>query len=121
MGNRVLIVEDNWVEALTLGVFLEDHGYKVVNKLDKAEDVSQYLDESDIILMDINLAGRKTGLDAAEEAREAGHQIPIIFLSAMGDQKTINRIEKLDNCSQVLKPFDYHDLREEIVGFLEQD
>jgi DNA-binding response OmpR family regulator len=114
---KILLVEDNWVESLTLGVFLEDHNMQVVAKLDKAEEIIKHMDACEIILLDINLSGKMTGLEAAEKLRMEGYEQPIIFLTAMGDQSTIDRIAKIRTSKQMLKPFDFDELLEEINDY----
>ena len=108
---RVLILEDNLINAMTLEAIFSGHGYSVISKLVSAEDILAKIDEltPDLIIMDIMLEGTVNGLEAAEMIRWR-HSTPIIFISALSDQPTRDRIADIPNCTSVSKPFGEHDI-----------
>lgn len=104
---RILIVEDEKIISLDLQRRLEKFDYTVVGlcttgqeAVDKAEEL-----KPDIILMDIMLAGADIdGIDAAKIIKER-NQIPVIFLTAYADEKTLNRAKEAEPFGYILKPF----------------
>ena len=65
--------------------------------------------EPDIILMDIMLAGKMDGIEAADDHQ--GHQdIPFIFLTAYTDEKTLERAKEVEPYGYILKPFKEREL-----------
>jgi CheY-like chemotaxis protein/anti-sigma regulatory factor (Ser/Thr protein kinase) len=82
---RILIAEDNAANILTIGDYLENHGYEIVvardgiEALEKAESLSP-----DMILMDIQMPAMN-GLEAIAKLRANPRfsSIPIIALTAL--------------------------------------
>ncbi len=64
----------------------------------------------DIILMDIGLPGEIDGINAAEIIGKDLH-IPVIFLSALSDRRTVSRAKATEPCGYIVKPFKEAELR----------
>src|SRR5687767_16030181 len=84
---RVLIVEDELLVAWHLESLARDQHLDVCGlvpdgdgAIEQAEDL-----DVDLILMDIRLAGRMDGVEAARRIREQ-RSTPIIFITAHGDR-----------------------------------
>ncbi len=109
---RVLIVEDEKIIALDLQRRLEKFGYRVVALCATAEEAVEAAIEyiPDIILMDIMLGGERDGVDAAVEIK-SHKNIPIVFLTAYADDKTVERAKKAEPVGYVLKPFKERELQ----------
>ena len=70
----------------------------------------------DLILMDIRLAGRMDGIEAARRIREQ-RDTPIIFITAHGDPATREKIEQaLPGMPVLAKPITADSLREAIAS-----
>jgi two-component system cell cycle response regulator DivK len=80
---RVLYVEDNRANLLLIERVAKMGGHEVFGRA-RGEDAVAEFDEiqPDFILMDIQLEGRMTGLEAVEKLREQGHTLPIVALTA---------------------------------------
>ncbi len=77
---------------------------------DGLEAISLAKDRSpDMILMDIMLAGSLDGIDAAKQIR-AKFGIPVIFLTAYTDEKTLERAKEVEPAGYILKPFKEREL-----------
>jgi len=76
---RILIVEDEPLTAFDNEVMLADAGYEVVATLDNFDDAIVRLDREklDLILSDVRLSGKRTGMDLARAAKERG--VPVLF------------------------------------------
>jgi DNA-binding response OmpR family regulator len=78
---RILIVEDEPLTAFDNEVMLRDAGYDVVATHDDFEEAVAALDREkvDLILSDVRLRGKRTGIQLAEEARKRG--VPLLFVT----------------------------------------
>ncbi len=84
---KVLIVEDEVISALSFQMGLENTGYEVCKIVSTGEDavIVARKDNPDIVIMDINLAGSMDGFEAAQII-QTKHDIPIIFLTGYSDE-----------------------------------
>ena len=91
---KILIAKDDWIIAKEVSLTLHDLGFEVISTFDTGEELLQKLPtlKSDLVLLDIDLAGTLTGIDLAEKLKPQG--IPFIFLTAMADIKTIEKAKK---------------------------
>jgi diguanylate cyclase (GGDEF)-like protein/PAS domain S-box-containing protein len=110
-NENILIVEDEKIIALDLQRRLERFGYSVVGMAsDGAEAIALARERKpDIILMDIMLAGSMDGIEAAKHIR-AELAIPVIFLTAYTDEKTLERAKEVEPFGYILKPFKEREL-----------
>ena len=81
--SKILIVEDEIIIADSIKRYLTQMGYDITGIAISYEQALDILGEvkPDIILLDIHLNGRKTGIDLANYIRTNLH-IPYIYLSA---------------------------------------
>jgi CheY-like chemotaxis protein len=107
----VFIVEDELIEAEDLRQTLEKLGYIVTGIARSGESALESLNttRSDIVLMDIHIAGRMDGIDTARRVRTL-HKIPVIFLTAYVDETTLERAKVTEPYGYILKPFDEREL-----------
>jgi len=113
MGNaRILVVEDESIVALDIQNRLKTFGYEVIDVIPSGEQAVELAEESrpDLVLMDINLQGGMDGIEAAEQIREA-HDIPVVYLTAYGDENTLARAKVSHPYGYILKPFNERELR----------
>jgi diguanylate cyclase (GGDEF)-like protein/PAS domain S-box-containing protein len=110
-NEKLVIVEDEKIIALDLQRRLERFGYQVVGMAsDGPEAIEAARDrEPDIILMDIMLSGPMDGIEAAREIKTR-FGIPVIFLTAYTDEKTLERAKEVEPFGYILKPFKEREL-----------
>lgn len=88
---KILYVEDNPTNVYLLRRVAKMGKHKVINYIDGDEALKKYDDiDPDLVLMDIQLAGEKTGLDVVRILRERGVTVPIIAVTAyamVGDRE----------------------------------
>ena len=115
MKTKILIVEDEAIVAKDISVCLEKIGYEVIATFSKGEKALHFLKENkpDLVLMDIMLAGNISGIEASAEIKKK-HDIPVVFLTAYADEKTIERAKVTEPYGYVIKPFKEIDLRTSI-------
>ena len=104
---RIMVVEDEGVTALQIRESLESMGYDVpLIALTGEEAVDKVLEtEPDLVLMDIKLTGRLSGIDAAHKIR-GRLDVPVIYLTAFSDEETLALAQVTDPEGYVLKPFE---------------
>jgi chemotaxis response regulator CheB len=87
---RVMIVEDEWMLASELERQLTELGYTVVATVASGEQALGIAASTmpDMVLMDVGLAGKMKGTEAALHLWEQ-FQLPIVFLTARADQETL--------------------------------
>ncbi len=112
---EILVVEDEFAIALDLESRLEQMGHHVLGIAASYEEALELAaqERPQLILMDINLRGTRTGIDAAK-AIYAQYQIPIIFLSALGDDNTFSQALGTQTYGYLVKPFKDLDLKHAI-------
>ena len=113
---RVLIVEDELLVAWHLESLAREQNLEVCGLVPDGDGaIEQATDlDADLILMDIRLAGRMDGIEAARRIREQ-RDTPIIFITAHGDPATRAKIEQVLPGTPVLaKPITAAILKEAI-------
>ena len=89
MKKKILIVEDQFIEANNLQMILEKAGYSVctiARSVPIALEVVE-TEKPDMVLVDIFLHGNLTGIDLARKLREK--DIAFVYLSANSNKKNI--------------------------------
>jgi diguanylate cyclase (GGDEF)-like protein len=84
----------------------------VVATAASCEEALRAADEQhpDLVLMDINIAGRTNGIDAGCLLR-ARHDIPLVYLTANVDATTLSRALATEPDGYLVKPYNEHSLR----------
>jgi CheY-like chemotaxis protein len=114
-GLRALIVEDEILIAEELRERLSRLGFSVIAAVDSAEEgiAIATRERPDLVLMDIRLKGKKDGVQAAEEIRQQV-DVPIVYLTAYSDQRTVDRAKMTEHDGFILKPFQRRELQSTI-------
>jgi len=117
---KILVVDDEPEVSATLELTLQKFGYTVVGCESTAENAIQKSCElrPDIVLMDIELAGEMDGVQAADIIRKKYH-IPVIYITAICDTKTLERVGASIPYGYILKPFKDNELHTVIEIALE--
>jgi signal transduction histidine kinase len=109
---RILIVEDEVIAAENIAGRLHQQGYDVVGIVDSGTEAIKQAASTkpDLILMDIMLKGEIDGVAAAIEIYDRW-KIPIIYMTAFGDEATLQRAKAAEPFGYLIKPFKPHELR----------
>ncbi|MES2484464.1 MAG: sigma 54-interacting transcriptional regulator [Bacteroidota bacterium] len=110
MNEKVLIVEDQFIEANDLKIMLEKSGYAVCGI---ARSVSQALEitaleQPTLVLVDIFLKGPQTGIDLAKKLRETN--TAFIYISANSNHEVLEAAKATQPYGFLVKPFRKKDL-----------
>ncbi|MGD1713554.1 putative bifunctional diguanylate cyclase/phosphodiesterase [Dapis sp. BLCC M172] len=109
--SKIMIVEDESIIAEDLADSLRTMGYTVVDIVSSGEEAILMAAEKqpNLILMDVMLQGEMDGVTAAEQI-QSNLQIPIIFLTAYTDNKTLQRVKATNPFGYIVKPFEERNL-----------
>ena len=112
---RILITEDENIIAMDIAKTLERLGYQVIGIMKTAEEAIEKSKElkPDLVLMDIMLGGQLNGIEAATII-SGSFKIPIIYLTALTDNQTIEKAKVTEPLGFVIKPFDEKTLHSSI-------
>jgi DNA-binding response OmpR family regulator len=116
---HVFIVEDDQLLASALSVQVEMLGYRVAGTANTAEDAVRGVLRArpHVVIMDYQLTGWGTGLDAARTIREA-LAVPIIFYTAHGHDALKNEVASMGNAQLLQKPVQEQTLMAALLGVL---
>lgn len=112
---KILIVEDEAIVARDIKVCLNKIGYEVLGSYSSGEKALEAIEENqpELILMDIMLKGKMSGIDTSAVVKEK-YGIPVVFLTAYADEKTISKAKVTEPYGYIIKPFKEIDLRTSI-------
>ena len=112
---HILVVEDEVIVAKNIQNRLEKLGYSVPAVVSSGEEAVKKAAEThpDIILMDIKLEGDMDGIEVAEQIRHS-FNIPIVYLTACADDKTLQRAKITEPYGYIIKPFEERELQSNI-------
>lgn len=118
MSDRVLIIEDDATMLRGLQDNFQTHGYIVQTAQDGQTGLEQALaDPPDLIVLDIMLP-RVNGYEICRRIRERELDMPIIMLTAKGQEEDIIRGLELGADDYVTKPFSIRELLARAHAFL---
>lgn len=108
---KVLVVEDEIIIADNICDTLEELGYNVTEPAINYTEACIIIEEEkpDIAILDIQLSGKKTGIDVAKKIKTT-YNFPFIFLTSNADQATINEAKEVMPPAYLVKPFSKDDL-----------
>ncbi|MGP8191141.1 MAG: phosphate regulon transcriptional regulator PhoB [Methylovirgula sp.] len=117
---RILVVEDEAALSLLLSYNLEAEGF-VVERVERGDEAELRLVESppDLVILDWMLPG-VSGLEICRRmrAREATRTLPVIMLTARGDESERVRGLTIGADDYIVKPFSVPELRARVRALL---
>lgn len=105
---RIFIVADGNGRMTEMN--LENHlsalGYEIVGSTSSGEEALEMASGSspDVVLMDIHLAGAMSGVEAAKRLW-GQYQIPVVYLTAHTDEKTLDAVRTSNPYGCIVKPY----------------
>ena len=109
---NILIVEDELMIAEMTKEMLLGLKYSVIGIAKNNDEAQMFLSKSndiDLVILDINLNDRKSGIDIGEKINEK-YKIPFVYLTSYSDPSTIKKAAKTTPEAYILKPFTKSDL-----------
>jgi two-component system alkaline phosphatase synthesis response regulator PhoP len=121
LPEKILIIEDEEDLVKGLKLNLDDEGYDVSWAYDGEEGLRKALEESpDLIILDIMLP-RMNGLDVCRELRQRDVGVPVVMLTAKGEE--IDKVIGLEIGADdyLTKPFSIRELLARIKAHLRRE
>lgn len=109
-GNKILIVEDEFIVANDLRMILKKNAYEVIGIASSVTQAKTIIETKrpDWVLLDIILKGNETGIDLASELNKLS--IPFLFISANTSQSILEAVKETRPYGFLTKPFREKDL-----------
>ncbi len=115
---KILIAEDELLIGLALKMQLEKLGFEVANITEANEAFNVAIEiQPDIIIMDVYLKNKTTGIDTAKRLREIGNETPIIFTTGNSLNETLLQINEISNSKALSNPVEFDVLVDLILNF----
>lgn len=104
---RIYVVEDDPLIVMDVTRTLKERGFDVVGSADSAEQALKEIAGAspDLVLMDIQLKGAMDGVEAAKELGNI-RNIPVVFLTGIVDEQTLQRAKLTMPYGYIVKPFE---------------
>lgn len=120
--STILLVEDDYALAMGTEYTLRAEGYEIrhAKNLSEAREIVDGDSVISLILLDVMLPDG-TGFDYLEELRRNNVEIPVIFLTAVGDEANIVRGLDLGADDYVTKPYRVKELLSRISAILRRE
>ena len=108
---KILIVEDEAIVAEDVRNSLQSLGYEISTIVSSGDEAITKIEEDrpDLVLMDIVLKGDMDGIEAASQIHSR-FNIPVVYLTAFTDNKTLERAKHTEPFGYIVKPFDDREL-----------
>lgn len=111
---RILLAEDDSLILKTMELFLKKEGFEIVctkDGLDAVEKIETLA--PDLIVIDIMLP-YFSGLEIVGKVKQSAKPVPVIVISAMGQQSVVDEALKLGADDYISKPFNIAQLTDAI-------
>ncbi|HEY9826341.1 MAG TPA: response regulator [Stenomitos sp.] len=118
----ILVVDDDPTMRILLKAALEEDNYRVVVAPNGEQGLSQYLNLTpDMVLLDVML-GNMTGLELCAQIRQhlGGTTLPILMLTSLDDQDSIDQAFAAGATDYITKPIHWGVLSKRVERLFEQ-
>lgn len=111
---RILIVEDDPLFGVELEMLVKETGYQVIDVVDNSSGALEaiFTESPDLILMDVDIKGKMTGLDIGQQIKHLA--IPILYITSYDDQASYARAEATHLIGYLVKPLSKYTLKSSI-------
>jgi len=108
---KIIVVEDEIIIADNICEILQGLGYDVLEPAISYTEALEAIEKNkpDLAILDIQLSGKKDGIDLAWKIKE-DYDIPFIFLTSNADKLTVDRAKKVAPPAYLIKPFNKDEL-----------
>jgi CheY-like chemotaxis protein len=116
---KILVVEDEAIIAMDIQLILRKLGFWDSEVVYSGEESIQRVAERKphLVLMDIKLKGKLDGIEAATHIFY-DYKVPVIYITAFGDEDTLKRANGCARYGFITKPFEEADLQSTIQNAL---
>ncbi|MFK7979574.1 MAG: LytR/AlgR family response regulator transcription factor [Saprospiraceae bacterium] len=111
---KILIIEDDLSFSIELEMMVKEIGYEVLETVDNSAEALEciYSNQPDLILMDVDINGKLSGIEIAEKIQHL--EIPVLFITSFKDQNGYDRARNTNFLGYIVKPVEAFSLRSTI-------
>lgn len=104
---RILIIEDNAIQALTLEMIVKRLGFSEVEKAYSPKQADEVLADfqPDVMLVDINLGTEETGVDIVKKVQN-NYPVRVLYITGNSDSHHRKLADETDYFGYMIKPID---------------
>lgn len=108
---KILIIEDNAIQALTLETIIKRLGFSEVKKVYTPQQAYKILEsfQPDLMLVDINLGTEETGIDVVKSVQK-NHPARVYYITGNSDLHHKTKADETNFTGYLIKPVDPHKL-----------
>ena len=120
-GKKVLVVDDEAFVREIVKVRLKLHGIEIIEGTNGLEAIEKAIKEKpDLILLDVMMP-KMNGFEACEKLKSnpVTCHIPIMMLTARGEQMDKERGQRMGAVKYLTKPFSPQKLAEQVIEIIE--
>ncbi len=105
IGDKILVVEDDFITAMEIQRLLETSGYQPYSASSSNEALKTAFETNpDLILMDVKLKGEEDGVKTAQTIKES-MEVPVIYLTAHSNPQLMESMKLTRPSACIFKPF----------------
>ena len=110
-NRKILIVEDQRIIASVYSMLLSKMGYDVTiaATISDAQMKCKELNP-ELIIMDVQLNEKLSGIDLARQLRTEGYESLILFTTGNLQENTVQEVADIDNCVVLIKPVEFSEI-----------
>ena len=110
-NRKILIVEDQRIIASVYSMLLSKMGYDVTiaATISDAHMKCKELNP-ELIIMDVQLNEKLSGIDLARQLRTEGYESLILFTTGNLQENTVQEVADIDNCVVLIKPVEFSEI-----------
>jgi DNA-binding response OmpR family regulator len=114
---KILLAEDELLVAKVLKMILEKNNYEVRHEIDEQSTVNNAgAFEPDLIILDVYLKNKTSGIEAGRTIRKSGIESPIVLTTGNSFEQTTNEIKEISNSYLFIKPIEI----EQLMAFIKE-
>ena len=114
MKKRILVVDDDAMNLMLTKRILEKEYNVLLAESGKEALLKMKGEKIDLVLLDIEMP-RMNGIETFERMKDIPADIPVIFLTASGDEEDVKSAIKLGAVNYLKKPFQPHELMRRVA------
>ncbi|MGM0841151.1 MAG: response regulator [Bacillota bacterium] len=121
---NVLIVEDDPMVARFNQRYLEEiKGFHLIGSSNSIEDAMVKVNEYkiDLILLDVYMPGKQTGMDLLEQVRKEQRETDVILITAASEVDNIQSALRMGVVDYLIKPFEFERFKKALTTYRESN
>lgn len=104
---KILLAQDELLVGKVLKMVLERKQFEVIHVVDEENAINVALEfKPDLIILDVYLKNKSSGINARTQIRKNGNVNPIIFTTDNSYEQTKKEIINIENSPLFIKPVD---------------